>query len=500
MKAKVISVALASVVLAAAGVAYGAIGVSAAEAYPLVYEATGKLEDDQTLACTLSEETAVTGNAITLKVFMKNTYHYSLPVTISVTSRGQKYEWSKTAGFEVGYAYASPDASEATVSTRLQWNRAGTLELPYMFYGEVVLPFAELNAGVGAQIDSVSKIEIEMTAAVRSNFASGDTWINDGVCMYLFGVSCAIVENGDIVQTEELADFTQMQPDALELSAKTGKVVGGVRKASAEDFNVFEAFVAHYNAPCETKGDMKIIESVSYDEEAFADVSSERTAAELIGKFYGSGQIARGSIVDGVDGTALAYTLDSSDYDGGKNSYAGLHFNFGRRAATDWSGAKGIAVYVENTADYLISFALEIFQYNQKTGLLEQYNLNDEAQKYKTLYAYNVETGEEFSYHTQTFMRVPANFKGWIRIPFSQYAAPAWSMASDYGNEGVLDFDANPVVKISITRLFNPNQDTTVILDDIALYYSDFGVGSLFDTDKPSIRACIEQGSVPAGA
>ena len=146
--------------------------------------------------------------------------------------------------------------------------------------------------------------------------------------------------------------------------------------------------------------------------------------------------------------------------------------------------------------DYLISFALEIFQYNQKTGLLEQYNLNDEAQKYKTLYAYNVETGEEFSYHTQTFMRVPANFKGWIRIPFSQYAAPAWSMASDYGNEGVLDFDANPVVKISITRLFNPNQDTTVILDDIALYYSDFGVGSLFDTDKPYLDENITVGEI----
>lgn len=112
------------------------------------------------------------------------------------------------------------------------------------------------------------------------------------------------------------------------------------------------------------------------------------------------------------------------------------------------------------------------------------------------MYAYNVETGEEFSYHTQTFTRVPAGFKGWIRIPFSQYAAPAWSTSPTYGNEGVLDFDKNPVVKISITRLFNANQDTEIVLDDIALYYSDFGVGSLFDDSRPSIRECIESGSI----
>lgn len=60
----------------------------------------------------------------------------------------------------------------------------------------------------------------------------------------------------------------------------------------------------------------------------------------------------------------------------------------------------------------------------------------------------------------------------------------------------MLDFDKNPVVKISITRLFNANQDTEIILDDIALYYSDFGVGNLFDDSKPSIRECIESGTV----
>ena len=73
-------------------------------------------------------------------------------------------------------AYASPDAEQASVPTPLQWNKGGTLEIPYMFYGEILLPFSSLNSGAGAQISSVSEISVTFTAAVNSNFASGDTW------------------------------------------------------------------------------------------------------------------------------------------------------------------------------------------------------------------------------------------------------------------------------------------------------------------------------------
>ena len=500
MKTKVVSVMLSAAMLAAAGISAGTFGAAAQTSYPLIYEAVGKLESNETISYSLPEEKSVTGNALSLKVFMKNTYHYSLPVSISITSEGKEYVWSKTTGAMQGFAYSSPDALQATIETPLQWNKDGTLEIPYMFYGEIVLPFSALNYGAGAEIGSVSDLSMTMTAAVNSNFASGDTWLADGVCMYLFDASCVTVDDsGKVAPAEELVDFGNVKADDVTHTAETGNVVGELRSASEEDYSVFEAFVRQYNSACETKGDMRIIESFSYDETAFAQVSEERTAAELLKKFYLSGQESDYSIVNGgAEGTALSYTCDSAVYDAGKNSYAGVHFNFGRREATDWSGANGITVYVENTADYLASFALEIFQYNLGTGRLEQYNLNDVGQKYKTLYAYNVETGEEFSYHTQTFMRVPANFKGWIRIPFSQYAAPAWSMTPTYGNEGVLDFDKNPVVKISITRLFNVNLDTELIIDDVALYYGDFSVGNLFDQSKQSIRDCIEKGSVPA--
>lgn len=500
MKNKLFSVALAVTMLTATGLSVGTFAAAAQSASPLIYEAEGKLEGNETLAYTLPAAQEVTGNALAVKVFMKNTYHYSLPVSFSVTSAGKEYVWSKTSGTEHGYAYSSPEAQEATISTPLQWNKAGTLEIPYMFYGEILLPFSALNYGAGAQIGSVSEISMTFTAAVNSNFASGDTWIADGVCLYLFDVSCVTVDDrGTVAPAEEIADFTELKKDDISLTSETGNVVGELRSASQEDYAVFEGFVTQYNSACETKGDMKIVESFSFDEDAFAAAGKERTAAELFKKLYMSGQESEYAIVNGgSEGTALSYICDSAEYDAGKNSYAGVHFNFGRREATDWSGANGITVYVENKAPYLASFALEIFQYNLGTGLLEQYNLNDVGQKYKTLYAYNVETGEEFSYHTQTFMRVPANFKGWIRIPFSQYAAPAWSMTPTYGNEGVLDFDKNPVVKISITRLFNSNLDTELIIDDIALYYGDFSVGNLFDPSRQSIRDCIEKGTVPA--
>lgn len=499
MKAKFVSVLLAASVLAGAGIWVGGADASAETALPLVYEAAGKLTESERLTYTPAEDKGGSGNALSVKVFLKNTYNYGFPASFSVTSGDREYTWSKTVGTAAGIRYEGVDGTAGKSAEALQWNSMGFLEIPYLFYGEIILPFADLENGAGAEITSVSEFSVGITASVNSNFASGDTWTADGISLYLFDVSCVTLDDdGNPSGYEEIADFCGADADDVRLSAdaENAEPEGALRTATEEDYAVFEAFNAAYYAACDTRGDMKIIEDFEADE-AFSDIGAERVASELHDKFYLSGQLSDYSVAaGGVEGNALHYNLDSSVYDAGKNSYAGVHFNFAREDATDWSGAKGITVYVENTADYLVSFALEIFQYNLETGLLEQYNLNDVGQKYKTVYAYNVETGEEFSYHTQTFTRVPAGFKGWIRIPFSQYAAPAWSTSPTYGNEGVLDFDKNPVVKISVTRLFNANQDTEIILDDIALYYSDFGVGSLFDDSRPSIRECIESGSI----
>ena len=97
MKAKFVCVALSAAMLAAAGLSVGTFGVSAEGTYPLIYESEGKLESNEKLSYALPEAKQVTGNALSLKVFLKNTYHYSLPVGISVTADGKEYSWSRNA-------------------------------------------------------------------------------------------------------------------------------------------------------------------------------------------------------------------------------------------------------------------------------------------------------------------------------------------------------------------------------------------------------------------
>lgn len=481
--AAVLSLAATSAVRAAVG--------TAAEKYPLVYETEGKMTESETLTYTLPEPVAVEGNALAVNLFVKNTYNNALPLSFSVISEGKEYKWEKDGGDAYGYE------AGATEPILAEWRSDGTVEAPYLFGGELLLPFSALSQSVS--ISRVDGISVTVKAAKDNSFASGDSWASDGVSLYLYGADCVKTDEtaGAVISRTPLADFTALSPSNVVHKTASGgtQTAATLRKATAEDNRVRAILDEAKNALCPEKGDMKIIED--FGDDMFSALGAERAAKEWNGRYYLSGQISDYSQVNGASGgKALSYYLDSAAFDAGKNSYAGVHFNFLRRDSFDFSGAKGMAVYVENTSEKLTSIALELFQYNTDTGLLEQYNLNDAGNKYKTLYAYNTETGEEFSYHTQTFMRVPAKFKGWIRIPFSQYAAPGWSMSETYGNKGVLNFDKYPVVKISMTRLFNANADTNLIIDNVALYYSDFSVGNLFSAAKPSIKQCVESGKV----
>lgn len=493
------TVALAAAAVLCGGLAFtGSYSAGAASAAPLVYEAEMKLSGSEQITYSLPSAAAVSGNALAVKVFLKNTYNDALAVGLSAADGGTAYAWDRGAGTVDGLEYT---ASGGTEKTSLVRRENGYADVPYLYYGEILFPFDEVNGGAGAEVTQLDEVTIRILASRHNSFASGDSWTVDGISLYLFGVDCVTLEGGAVTSRQTVADFTSLTAQDV-THARIGSAEpaeGTVRKGTDEDLAVMNAYRKTYASPCATAGDMKIIESFQLSDD-FSAIGAERRARELEQRMYLSGQKSDYSFVAGRTGsvgdTALYYDLDPSDFDAGLNSYAGVHFNFASKDAMNWAGAKGITVYVENMSDYLVSFALEFFQYNVETQRLEQYNLNDAGNKYKTVYAYNTETGEEFSYHTQTFTRVPASFKGWLRIPFAQYAAPSWSLAPAYGNTGVLDFDKNPVHKISITRLFNANSASALKIDDVALYYSDFGVGSLFNAEKPSIRGCIENGRV----
>lgn len=126
----------------------------------------------------------MSGNALSVKVFLKNTYNYGLPVSFSVTSGDREYTWNKKTGTASGIRYDGAEGENGKAAAALQWNAMGFLEIPYLFYEEILLPFADLVNGAGAEITSVSEFSVGITASINSNFASGDTWTADGtVCI-----------------------------------------------------------------------------------------------------------------------------------------------------------------------------------------------------------------------------------------------------------------------------------------------------------------------------
>lgn len=445
---------------------------------PIVIETSGKMKADETVVVTPSAPVALQGDAIVLRLFVKNAYDAFLYLDFGFTDTdGKKYGFSPSAEITPLEAYAiAPDGTRTR--TEISLNKNGKLELPYLFYGDVVLPYSVFNAPSAPAALQTARFTIPASGA-------GATWLSDESYLSLF----ALGEEKDGNVSFAL-DITQLGDASFTHEAANGaEKILSVRKATLKDRFVIETAL-NKDYTCERLGDVKILEDFETDA-ALAAADGATAAEERERKLSKSGQPNVTTFVGSADGDALKYTLRSEDYDAARNSYAGAHFHFTPGDAQDWSGAKGITMYVINEQAYSVSFAAEIFQYNSDTRLVEQYNLNSSGMKYKTVYAYDVNTGLEYSYHTQTFMRVPAHFEGWIRVPFSQYDAPEWSLASTYGNRGVLDFEKYKILKVSLTRLFSSNQDTSVVVDNLGIYYNDFGVGQLFDDTKPSIAESL---------
>ena len=89
-----------------------------------------------------------------------------------------------------------------------------------------------------------------------------------------------------------------------------------------------------------------------------------------------------------------------------------------------------------------------------------------------------------------TFVEVPANFEGWIRVPFGEYNCPNWSQAYSY-TDGIFDLN-KPHTNFFLTSQFIKNDGVSFLLDNVGIYYEDFVAGKLFDAEKPSIKECLE--------
>lgn len=456
-------------------------------ATPLVVSTNAKRSAHEYLGVSLSSAKTVQGNCLAVTVFVKNVSLPTAQLSLSVKDgNGVEYVTSTFAAQKVK---AVSYGANGDVSTTLNWlENSEFIDVPYGFYGTVYVPYTALNRNGNVTPSSIKSVKVGFGAQSLGY----DSLEVDIQKVYVFGVyDVALNDDGEETKCNALADFSDLSVNDVTVTGDTLTLT----KATAYDMDSLEYSYEHAGDTCARLGDVKIVHDFDLNADMVA-LNAAEAATDRTWTYSKMGQTCNYSFeTSGLSnaGDMLKYSLGTAQDPNVSNVYSSLHFNLAGDAQ-DWSGAKGVTCWVKNPASTEYSVGVEVFLYNTKTETLEQYNLNSSSSSYKTVYAYNTKTGEEFSYNTQTYVRIPANFEGWIRIPFSQYDAPNWTTLSPYNSEGVFDTDTYKVYKVSFSRLLKVNFGSTLYFDDLGVYYNDFSVGGLFETDKPSIKSSLQGG------
>ncbi len=453
---------------------------------PVLVSTDVKRSGSESMRVALDSAHTVTGNCAAVKVYVKNASLPAVLMSVSLTdSAGKTY---KSNTFDAGKASAVDYAAAGDEYKKLNRVKDSEfIEVPYGFYGTVYLPYASFNRNAGETPADIQSVEVGFGAQSLGY----DTLEADIQKVYVFGVYDAAFDEEKRAESARSTIVDYSEKAIADISVDGDTLV--LAKADEYDMDSLEYAYNHKKDACKQIGDVKIVNDFDIPA-ALTALNAEKAQADRLWRYSKMGQTSEYSFVEsGISGEMLKYTLPTEQNPDVSNVYSSLHFNLADDAQ-DWSGAKGITCWVKNPAATEYSVNFEIFLYNDKTDILEQYNLNSSSSAYKTVYAYNTATGEEFSYNTQTFIRVPASFEGWLRIPFSQYEAPAWTMNKPYNSEGVFDIDRYKVYKISFSRLLKSNYGSTLYMDNLGAYYDDFSVGGLFDKTKPSIKECMNGG------
>ncbi|MGN1052246.1 MAG: hypothetical protein ACI4SH_02510 [Candidatus Scatosoma sp.] len=234
------------------------------------------------------------------------------------------------------------------------------------------------------------------------------------------------------------------------------------------------------------QGDVKIIEDFSCPE-YYSETLREQLAANI---FYADGQKSYRTFTDNKnDAYGTSYKLTVGDY---TTEYKNLGNDWcsvtvagsGITLAEDWGKigtAQGFSLYVENPQDFMVDFNFEFAQL-QKDGSYERWGVNKAGGK---VYAYNTDTGKELTLSATYSIYLPANFRGYLRIPFAVFNNPLWNYESD----GIFDATCD-LVGIFLSLEMQRNSGATLIFDDIGLYYKTFTVNSSF-RKSATIKDCL---------
>lgn len=393
-----------------------------------------------------------------------NKPQWSMFRLIFTDKNGKTYDTTNFGNVQTSIPTASADGS----AVRTTWMYSYLWPLQG-FIGTMYLPWSLTNGG-SPENPTTAPTEI---SKIRIQHNSSYTTARREMLAHFFSLTDAIVDD-----TDEITTFGDVK--ILE-TFETKKL--NVQETKIYDF-------ADTDLESVVWSDNKAMEGRFATEEEVAAYKALEENAALVAwksKFSTNGQIFSYLPVETELGNGLEWKYGSyyDEYDSKLNSYGSLSIPLAG-AYSDFTGAKGFTLWVKNLQAYPVSFNLEFEE--REEGGVERWNLNGD--EYRTIYFYDTVTGEEFSAPTLNVAFIPANFCGWIRIPFSMYNVPTWSLANAW-TDGVYD-ETKPHTSVFITSQFILNDNITMCFDSLGLYYSDFTVGSLFSSEGRGIAECME--------
>lgn len=464
------ALALCVLPVALAGVPY-ANAAEAEEQAPLTLELTGEVQG--TGADYLEIDLGnleITGTHIGIKVNPVyavdqngNVPRWSMFRFIFTDENGKTYDTTNYGGIDTTIPAATTDGAAASVTWMYSylWPLQG-------FYGTMYLPWSLSNGGT-AQNPTQAPAAI---TKVRIQHNSSYTTARREMLAHFFTLTDATVVQTDKI--EEMGDVRILEDFETNKLDVTEKTIYDFSRTNLDSvvWSANKAMDARF--------------ATQEEVEAIAALEEDAALNSWQSKFSVTGQHFTYTPEEAAYGNALKWVYGSyyDEYDSSLNSYGSLTIPLsGERS--DFSGAKGLTLWVNNPQAYPVSFNLEFAEAEE--GGVERWNLNSTS--YRTLYFYDTRTGEEFSAPTLNVAFIPANFCGWVRIPFTMYGVPDWSLAYDY-TDGEYD-ETKPHTAIYITSQFILNDNVTMFFDNVGLYYSDFSVGALFERTLPGIADCM---------
>ena len=375
---------------------------------------------------------------------------------------------------------------------------SGTLYIPYDEFVQIVNETINGTSYGGAyskHITQIDRIELSFDTATANSF-------NRGLALGAIADVNVDTETYNVLTDFQRLDATEDATEAADVNYADVRAGQTVYACSSDAFkdDVFRFYAPTYVEVAVRDdyadawiGDVKVLENFDLPSQAAGLNPADKTAV-LNGFVTAAGNVSALTYSEkegyAYKGMGVWQIGDyGTQYDPSLNAYCNLTFtpNAFADGWSDWTGARGLTLYVENPDSYLRDFNVE-FNMQQSDGKLERWNIQTQGQR---IYAYDVNTGEEFAFYSSSTIYVPARFSGWLRIPFSCFGIPSWSYTSpSYGPDGVMDF-SDPVVSVMITSLMSRNTGRTLTFDNLGVYYADFGVNSLFGGSGQSIAGCL---------